>query len=114
MTVQRYAIAAALGLLFCPVFRGEVRILKGFTLIDGTGRPAGGASAMVIDNGRITWIGPPGPLKSPGGSTKTPRRRRDRRPHGQVRDARNHQSARASRQYGRASAGCEVLYAGER
>src|SRR5437868_5762842 len=68
MTVERYAIAAALGLLFCPIFRGEVRVLKGFTLIDGTGRPAAGASAMLIDNGRITWIGPAGQLKSPAGA----------------------------------------------
>ena len=68
MIVQRYVIAAALGLLFCTMSRGEVRVLKGFTLIDGTGRPAAGASAMVIDNGRITWIGPASQLKSPAGA----------------------------------------------
>src|SRR3954452_22075612 len=68
MTAQRYAIAAAVGLLFCPIFRGEVRVLKGFTLIDGTGRPAAGASAMLIDNGRITWIGPAAQLKTPAGA----------------------------------------------
>ena len=66
--VQRYQIAAALGLLFCTALRGEVRILKGFTLIDGTGRPPAGSSAMIIDNGRITWIGPAGQLKTTAGA----------------------------------------------
>jgi imidazolonepropionase-like amidohydrolase len=71
MTLQRYAFAAALVLLFCPGIRGEVRVLKGFTLIDGTGRPAAGASAMVIDSGRITWVGPAAQLKSPAGAETT-------------------------------------------
>jgi imidazolonepropionase-like amidohydrolase len=68
MMVQRYVFAATLGLLFCTVFRGEVRVLKGFTLIDGAGRAAAGSSAMVIDNGRITWVGPTGQLKTPAGA----------------------------------------------
>ena len=68
MMVQRYVLAATLGLLFCPVFRGEVRVLKGFTLIDGAGRAAAGSSAMIIDNGRITWVGSHRPIESPAGA----------------------------------------------
>src|SRR5207302_6692227 len=41
------------------------RVLKNFTLIDGTGRPPVNASAMIIDNGRIRWVGPAGSLKTP-------------------------------------------------
>jgi imidazolonepropionase-like amidohydrolase len=61
---RRYAVAA-LGLLFAALVRGEVRILKGFTLIDGTGRPAAMSAAMIVDNGRITWMGPAAQLNPP-------------------------------------------------
>ena len=50
---------------------GEVRVLRGFTLIDGTGRAAAPNSAMVIDAGRITWIGPASSLKVPAGAQVT-------------------------------------------
>ncbi len=46
----------SLALLSLPVL-GEIKVLKNFTLIDGNGGPAIEAAAMVIDNGRITWIG---------------------------------------------------------
>jgi imidazolonepropionase-like amidohydrolase len=44
---------------------GEVKVLKDFTLIDGTGRPPLEHAAMIIDNGRIRWVGPEAQLKSP-------------------------------------------------
>ena len=47
------------------LLRGETRVLKGFTLIDGTGRPAVANPAMIIDNGRIRWVGPMAGLKIP-------------------------------------------------
>jgi imidazolonepropionase-like amidohydrolase len=47
---------------------GEVRVLRGFTLIDGTGRPAAANSAIIIDNGRIRWVGPVADLKIPAGA----------------------------------------------
>ena len=68
MMVQRYAIAASLGLLSCLPVRAEIRVLKGFTLIDGTGRAPAGTAAIIIDNGRITWIGTAGQLKTPAGA----------------------------------------------
>jgi imidazolonepropionase-like amidohydrolase len=57
--------AAALGLIFATVLHGEIKVLKNFTLIDGTGRPPAASSAMIVDNGRVTWIGPAAQLKPP-------------------------------------------------
>ncbi|MDB5467923.1 MAG: putative amidohydrolase, partial [Phenylobacterium sp.] len=54
--------ALALTAAFAAEARAEVTVLRDFTLIDGTGRPAAPHSAMVIDNGRITWVGPAGKL----------------------------------------------------
>ena len=56
---------AALGLIFATVLHGEVKVLKNFTLIDGTGRTPMASTAMIVDNGRVTWIGPTAQLKTP-------------------------------------------------
>jgi imidazolonepropionase-like amidohydrolase len=53
-------------LLFATSLVAEVKVLKNFTLIDGTGRPAVTHAAMVIDDGRILWAGPQTELKSRG------------------------------------------------
>jgi imidazolonepropionase-like amidohydrolase len=50
-----------------PVF-GEIKVLKNFTLIDGSGGPAIADAAMVIDNGRISWIGSAARVKPPAGA----------------------------------------------
>ena len=55
---------ALFALLPVPAF-SEVAALKNFTLIDGNGGPAIGDAAMLIDNGRITWIGSAARLKAP-------------------------------------------------
>jgi imidazolonepropionase-like amidohydrolase len=54
--------------ILCLPALGEIKVLKNFTLIDGNGGPAAAASAMVIDNGRITWVGPAAKLKPPAGA----------------------------------------------
>ena len=54
--------------LNAKVSKADVRVLRGFTLIDGTGRGPARNSAMVVDAGRITWIGPASSLKSPAGA----------------------------------------------
>lgn len=46
----------------------SVAVLKNFTLIDGTGRPAKPNSALIIDGGRIRWVGPAAELKVPLGA----------------------------------------------
>jgi|SRR5579871_332664 len=48
-----------------PSAFGEVKVFRNFTLIDGTGKPAVPSSAMIVTNGRITWIGPVDALKAP-------------------------------------------------
>jgi imidazolonepropionase-like amidohydrolase len=62
-----------LAFFFCLVFavtplNAEVRVLRGFTLIDGTGAAAAPNSAMIIDAGRITWVGSVSNLKVPAGA----------------------------------------------
>jgi imidazolonepropionase-like amidohydrolase len=46
----------------------EVKVLKNFTLIDGTGKAPVAGAAMVIDNGRISWVGKTAALKLPANS----------------------------------------------
>ncbi len=57
--------SSSLALLLVAGLHGEVKVLKNFTLIDGTGGPPLEHAAMIIDNGRIRWIGPEAELKSP-------------------------------------------------
>src|SRR5947208_12450721 len=69
--IRRFARLASvtwtLALLVFPL-RGEIRIFKDFTLIDGTGRPPAAAQSMIVDNGRIQWVGPTRDLKAPAGA----------------------------------------------
>ena len=66
MPVQRRnSNLIGLALWVAAALHGEVKVLKDFTLIDGTGRPPMKNAAMVIDNGRIQWIGPVAQLKAP-------------------------------------------------
>lgn len=58
---------AALTLAGAPA-RAEITVLKNFTLIDGTGRAPVLNSALVMDNGRISWVGPVAQLKTPSGA----------------------------------------------
>lgn len=51
--------------------RAETSVFDHFALIDGTGRASQPDSAMVVTDGRISWIGPAGQLKSPAGSAIT-------------------------------------------
>jgi len=44
-------------------------VLKGFTLVDGTGRPPVANSALIFDAGHIVWVGPTSKLKTPSGAT---------------------------------------------
>jgi imidazolonepropionase-like amidohydrolase len=46
----------------------EIKVLKNFTLIDGTGNPAIASVAMVIENGRIVRIGSTQRLTPPPGA----------------------------------------------
>jgi imidazolonepropionase-like amidohydrolase len=60
----RNSIAAGLVLLCATSLPAEVKVLKNFTLIDGTGRPPVAHAAMILDNGRIAWVGSVATLKT--------------------------------------------------
>jgi imidazolonepropionase-like amidohydrolase len=62
--------AAAL-LLITFSLCAETKVLKNFTLIDGNGGAPVSNAAMIIDNGRISWIGPASQLKAPAGAETT-------------------------------------------
>ncbi len=55
-------------LLLCLPAAAEISVFKGFTLIDGNGGAPQTSAAMIIDNGRITWVGPAAQLKVPPGA----------------------------------------------
>ncbi len=46
----------------------EVKVFKGFTLIDGSGGAPVANAALIADNGRIQWIGPAAKLQAPAGA----------------------------------------------
>jgi imidazolonepropionase-like amidohydrolase len=52
-------------LLFATPVVAEVTVLKNFTLIDGTGRAPMAQAAMILNNGRIEWVGSGAKLKIP-------------------------------------------------
>lgn len=58
--------AALLTILCCAtVAHAETKVLRNFTLIDGSGKPAAASAAMVIVDGRIRNVGPSASIKSP-------------------------------------------------
>jgi len=52
-------------LLFATSLIAQVKVLKNFTLIDGTGHAPLAHAAMILENGRIAWVGPEAKLKPP-------------------------------------------------
>ena len=61
----RNSVLTCLLLLFATSLVAEVKVLKNFTLIDGTGHDPVAHAAMIVDNGRIVWVGPVTQLKTP-------------------------------------------------
>jgi imidazolonepropionase-like amidohydrolase len=63
---------AKTALLLCCAYSlsGEVKVLEDFTLIDGTGRPPAAHVSMIIDNGRIGWVGPAAQIRMPAGAER--------------------------------------------
>jgi imidazolonepropionase-like amidohydrolase len=62
-------VAGFLGLAALSVAQAATTVLTNFTLIDGTGRAPAPASALIFEDGRISWVGPRSKLKLPGGAT---------------------------------------------
>jgi imidazolonepropionase-like amidohydrolase len=46
----------------------DTLVLKDFTLIDGTGAAPVPGSSMIIEDGKISWVGPTAELKAPAGA----------------------------------------------
>src|SRR5260370_12501066 len=65
MTAPRLLRTLATLALLCAAMHGEVKVLKNCTLIDGSGRPPVKDAALIVDNGRIQWVGPATQLKTP-------------------------------------------------
>ncbi|PYS28667.1 MAG: amidohydrolase, partial [Acidobacteria bacterium] len=65
---KRPSLAIVCALLLSSSLNAEVKVLKNFTLIDGTGRSPVAESAMIVNDGRITWIGRTAALKAPAGA----------------------------------------------
>ena len=55
-------------LLGASALRGEIKVLRNFTLIDGSGHPPLTGAAMILDAGRISWVGPSTELRIPAGA----------------------------------------------
>lgn len=62
-------VAVFLGLAALSVAQAATTVLTNFTLIDGTGSKPAPASALVLEDGRISWVGPRAKLKLPSGAT---------------------------------------------
>jgi imidazolonepropionase-like amidohydrolase len=58
-------------LLFATSMVAQVKVLKNFTLIDGTGHAPLPHAAMILENGRIAWVGPEAKLKPPPAASVT-------------------------------------------
>lgn len=62
------AAVALLALAAAPAL-AETTVLSNVTVIDGTGKPAAPGSAVVMTDGKITWVGPMAQLKAPKGAS---------------------------------------------
>ena len=51
-----------------PAAVAETTVLRDFTLIDGTGKAPATNQALVMTDGRISWVGPSAKLKVPAGA----------------------------------------------
>src|SRR6267143_2710023 len=65
---KRPSLAIVCALLLSSALNAEVKVLKNFTLIDGTGRSPVAESAMIVNDGRITCIGRTAVLQAPAGA----------------------------------------------
>lgn len=62
---RRSRILPCLALLLATSLHAEIKVFKNFTLIDGTGKAPSASAAIIVDNGRIRWVGPASQVKAP-------------------------------------------------
>src|SRR5208283_5250457 len=58
-----------LGILLSLPAMPQSLVFKNFTLIDGRGGNPVSNAAMIVESGRITWVGPASQLKAPDGAS---------------------------------------------
>ena len=64
----KFGSAAIALLALCAPAAAETTVLNNVTVIDGTGAAAAPASAIVMTDGKIAWVGPSAQLKAPKGA----------------------------------------------
>ena len=65
---MRHTLPVALAILISHPAFAETVVLKGATLIDGTGKAPQRNALLVVDGGRIAAVGPPDKVKAPPGA----------------------------------------------
>ncbi len=68
MKINRLLWIACLAACTAGAGFAETKVLQGFTLIDGNGRRPVSPAAMIVNDGRIQWVGPQSQLKMPAGA----------------------------------------------
>ncbi len=68
MKIQPAALLLTIALAGTSSALAETTVLRHFTLIDGTGRPPLADAAIVIQDGRIQWVGPAAKLQPSAGA----------------------------------------------
>src|SRR5687768_11345006 len=63
------ALGVACGQTTAPPPSGDTLVLRNFTLIDGSDRPPVPNAAMVVEAGRISWVGLAADLRAPDNAT---------------------------------------------
>src|SRR6201996_7293372 len=64
----RNSFVCCLLMAFATTLVAEVKVMKNFTLINGTGHAPVPHAAMILNDGRIQWVGPAAQLKTPAGA----------------------------------------------
>jgi imidazolonepropionase-like amidohydrolase len=68
MRIRRNSLILLSLLCLAGAAVAETKVLRGFTLIDGTGRDPLPQAAMIVTDGKVQWIGPESRLKAPAGA----------------------------------------------
>jgi imidazolonepropionase-like amidohydrolase len=63
------ALGVACGRTAAPPPAGDTLVLRNFTLIDGTDRSPVPDAAMVVESGRVSWVGAASELRAPDDAT---------------------------------------------
>jgi len=63
------AIVTCIALTVAGSALAETTVLRNFTLIDGTGKAPAADQALIMTDGKLSWVGPVSKLRAPAGSS---------------------------------------------